>query len=130
METVVPSPILVVELDQDQPSRRKSHLEWPTTTEINQLNGSATGKEEELPNIAAAVLPNLQETMCMLQMISAEGPLAKLSKKKPVMSGISMPGISNIFGSAHLSRRIVWTVVVVTAITVATIQVNSYFITS
>ncbi len=83
---------------------------------------------EDNPSGTAATIPNLQETMCMLQMMSLDGPLAKLSKKKPVVSGISIPGISNIFGQAHVSRRIVWTIVVVAAIIIATIQVIKQFL--
>ena len=80
--------------------------------------------EEDVPEVVDPVaMPNLQETMCMLQMMSLDGPLANLSKKKPARPGISIPGISNIFGQAHVSRRIVWTVVVVSAIIIATIQV-------
>nr|CAG4649161.1 EOG090X02IW [Scapholeberis mucronata]SVE93500.1 EOG090X02IW [Scapholeberis mucronata] len=87
----------------------------PASPEI--CNELVDGEASKIP------IHNLQETMCMIQMI-AEGPLAKMSRPKPVMSGISMPGISNIFGQAHVSRRIVWTVVVATAIVVATIQVK------
>lgn len=70
----------------------------------------------------AAVVPDLQETMCMLQMMSLDGPLAEL-KPKPALSGISMPGISNIFGDTNLSRRIVWILVIVAAFVIAIIQV-------
>nr|SVE80001.1 EOG090X02IW [Daphnia magna] len=71
----------------------------------------------------AAVVPDLQETMCMLQMMSVDGPLAEL-KPKPALSGISMPGISNIFGDTNLSRRIVWILVIVAAFVIAIIQVK------
>lgn len=71
----------------------------------------------------AAVVPDLQETMCMLQMMSVDGPLAEL-KPKPILSGISMPGIANIFGEAHVTRRVVWILVIVAAFVIATIQVK------
>ena len=81
--------------------------------------------------ISAAVVPDLQETMCMLQMMSVDGPLAEL-KPKPALSGISMPGIANIFGEAHVTRRVVWILVIASAIVIATIQVRiksfSFFI--
>lgn len=73
----------------------------------------------------AAVVPDLQETMCMLQMMSADGPLAEL-KPKPALSGISMPGISNIFGDTNLSRRIVWILVIIAAFVIAIIQVKTF----
>lgn len=59
----------------------------------------------------------------MLQMMSVDGPLAEL-KPKPALSAISMPGIANIFGEAHLTRRIVWILVIVSAFIIATIQVK------
>lgn len=90
----------------------------------NQIQWIATSSPDKTDPVAA--IPNLQETMCMLQMMSSEGPLAKLSKKKSVMSGISIPGLSTIFGGGHITRRIVWSVVVVTALLVATIQVSFY----
>nr|SVE86007.1 EOG090X02IW [Daphnia similis]SVE87262.1 EOG090X02IW [Daphnia similis] len=71
----------------------------------------------------AAVVPDLQETMCMLQMMSADGPLADL-KPKTALSGISMPGIGNIFGDTNPSRRIVWILVIVAAFVIAIIQVK------
>ncbi|XP_046456628.1 acid-sensing ion channel 4-A-like [Daphnia pulex] len=71
----------------------------------------------------SAAVPDLQETMCMLQMMSVDGPLAEL-KPKPALSAISMPGIANIFGEAHLTRRIVWILVIVSAFIIATIQVK------
>ena len=74
-------------------------------------------------NGIAAVVPDLQETMCMLQMMSVDGPLAEL-KPKPILSGISMPGIANIFGEAHVTRRVVWILVIVAAFVIATIQVK------
>ena len=74
-------------------------------------------------NGISAVVPDLQETMCMLQMMSTDGPLAEL-KPKPALSGISMPGIANIFGDAHLTRRSIWILVIVSAFAIAIIQVK------
>lgn len=81
--------------------------------------------ETKQVNPSETAVPGLQEMMQhMMQMTSANGPLAKVKSAKPV-AGISIPGLSTIFGAeAHLSRRIVWTVVVIAAITIATIQVQ------
>lgn len=90
------------------------------------VDNNKTDKKNSPPQPSsgiAAVVPDLQETMCMLQMMSVDGPLAEL-KPKPALSGISMPGIANIFGEAHLTRRVVWILVIVAAIVIATIQVK------
>lgn len=84
----------------------------------NQLPWTTSAKNDPV-----AAIPNLQETMCMLQMMSSEGPLAQLAKEKSVMTRISIPGLSTIFGGGNITRRVVWSVVVVTALLVATIQV-------
>jgi len=88
------------------------------------VDGFQLQEEDEIKKAETAV-PGLQEMMQhMMQMTSAAGPLAKLTEVKPTKPVISIPGLSTIFGrEAHLSRRIVWTVVVVAAITIATIQV-------
>lgn len=97
----------------------------PAKMLLEDYNKSPTTNRASLTNSSSVQpVPNLPETMCVLNMMSSDGPLAKLSKDKPLLSGISIPGISNIFGTAHLSRRIVWTVVVITTITIATIQVT------
>nr|SVE77485.1 EOG090X02IW [Daphnia lumholtzi] len=86
----------------------------------NQMDGTLPLKPS---SGIAAVVPDLQETMCMLQMMSADGPLAEL-KPKTALSGISMPGIGNIFGDTNRSRRIVWILVIVAAFVIAIIQVK------
>lgn len=58
-----------------------------------------------------------------IELAALTGPLAKMAEEPPVAK-ISMPGISNIFGHANRVRRIVWTLAVVAAISIATIQVS------
>lgn len=64
----------------------------------------------------------------VMDFTSLAGPLGKMAADEPLVGKISMPGISNIFGHANKVRRIVWTLVVVAAMSIATIQVSHYHI--
>ena len=88
---------------------------------------SKEGDDEGASGGVALVMEGA-ETPCdgaqALEFAALTSPLAKMASEEPPVAKISMPGISNIFGHANRTRRIVWTLVVVAAISIATIQVS------
>jgi len=101
----------------DPSSRRSSSV-------VIRVPSMEAQREETEGNSETAIGPSLQEMMQMIQFTSADGPLAQIKKEDSRKTpGISMPGISTIFGDTSLSRRIAWIIVVAVVISIATIQV-------
>ena len=105
----------------DPSSRRSSRRSSSVVIRVPSMEAQ---REETEGNSETAIGPSLQEMMQMIQFTSADGPLAQMKKEDSRKTpGISMPGISTIFGDTSLSRRIAWIIVVAVVISIATIQV-------
>lgn len=76
--------------------------------------------------LSRAGSPIAGDMVQMMDLSTLAGPLARMAEE-PIASKISMPGISNIFGRGNKARRIVWTLVVVAAISIATVQVSGSY---
>lgn len=103
-----------MEMDRQENEVEPSTLSMPAKS----MDGAAAS----LFTPTADPLHHLTEMIQLIDLSSVRGPLAQLKEHKP-MAKVSIPGMSTIFGDAPPCRRVVWTLVMIVCLSVATIQV-------